>query len=438
MATNERDEHDARNDRGNHDVNGEQQPPVTQPEPGEQYVVDYDAVPAEEDRTVRETEMYDPVVDEQAAATHTADGARSGDAHDAHADSSPAAPVVPVESHESHETHESPRATQADATDNLSASDHAAASRTGHDGTLDADRASDARVRDEDTRDHTFAPAAAGVAGTAGAASVAAARHDDTRHDNDSRADRTGDAERAANTDNTATAAYSDNTATAGHTDGDLTDRERAAIRDERGTTTTTAHTVNDEERRSIQVQAPTTPVKRSNRGFGIGVMLLSSLVFAAIYGAIIYLVTFFFLDPSVDDGTQGVLQALGTPVFWVPVLVYLVACILWVLIVNRAGGWLHVLFGLIVGVLAYASVVAVLSVTASLAESRPEDFTDFVFRSLIDSRALLAFIVARELPIWFGAWVGRRGRKLREQHAEARRVYDDELAAQSDRSRVG
>jgi hypothetical protein len=430
MATNEHDEHDAQNDRGNHDVNGEQQPPVTQPQPGEQYVVDYDAVPAEEDRTVRETEMYDPVVDEQAAAG-TDDGARSGDAHDAHADSSPAAPVVPVESHEkTHETHESPRATQADATDNLSASDHdAAASHTGHDDTLDADHASDARVRDEDTRDHSFAPAAAGVAGTAGAASVAAARHDDTHHDNDSRADRTGDADRAANTDNSATAA---------HTDGDLTHRERAAIRDERGTTTTTAHTVNDEERRSIQVQAPTTPVKRSNRGFGIGVMLLSSLVFAAIYGAIIYLVTFFFLDASVDDGTQGVLQALGTPVFWVPVLVYLVACILWVLIVNRAGGWLHVLFGLIVGVLAYASVVAVLSVTASLAESRPEDFTDFVFRSLIDSRALLAFIVARELPIWFGAWVGRRGRKLREQHAEARRVYDDELAAQSDRSRVG
>jgi hypothetical protein len=430
MATNERDEHDAQNDRGNHDVNGEQQPPVTQPQPGEQYVVDYDAVPAEEDRAVRETEMYDPVVDEQAAAG-TDDGARSGDAHDAHADSSPAAPVVPVESHEkTHETHESPRATQADATDNLSASDHdAAASHTGHDDTLDADHASDARVRDEDTRDHSFAPAAAGVAGTAGAASVAAARHDDTHHDNDSRADRTGDADRAANTDNSATAA---------HTDGDLTHRERAAIRDERGTTTTTAHTVNDEERRSIQVQAPTTPVKRSNRGFGIGVMLLSSLVFAAIYGAIIYFVTFYFLDASVDDGTQGVLQALGTPVFWVPVLVYLVACILWVLIVNRAGGWLHVLFGLIVGVLAYASVVAVLSVTASLAESRPEDFTDFVFRSLIDSRALLAFIVARELPIWFGAWVGRRGRKLREQHAEARRVYDDELAAQSDRSRVG
>lgn len=438
MATNEHDEHDARNGRGNHDVNGEQQPPVTQPQPGEQYVVDYDAVPAEEDRTVRETEMYDPVVDEQAAAgtaggAHLGD-AHLGDAHDAGADTTPAgaAPVAPVGTHETHETHENAPTDAAD----TSASSHNddSTAHTDRDDTLVADRdaahASDSRARDEDTRDHTFAPAAAGVAGTAGAASVAAARHDDdSRRDHDTRVDRTDAAEHTRNTDNAATAT---------HTDGDLTDRERAAIRDERGTTTTTAHTVNDEERRSIQVQAPTTPVKRSNRGFGIGVMLLSSLVFAAVYGAIIYLVTFFFLDPSVDDGTQGVLQALGTPVFWVPVLVYLVACILWVLIVNRAGGWLHVLFGLIVGLLAYASVVAVLSVTASLAESRPEDFADFVFRSLIDSRALLAFIVARELPIWFGAWVGRRGRKLREQHAEARRVYDDELAAQSDRSRVG
>ena len=411
MATNEHDERDGRNGHDDRDLNGDQQADVTQPAPGEQYVVDYDAVPAEEDRTVRESEMYDPVVDEQAAAG-TAVGAHPSVEHEAHTDT----------------------------VDASAASHHdASASHTDRDDTLaadrDADRASDARVRDEDTRDHTFAPAAAGVAGTAGAASVAAARHDDARHDDNSRADRAGDADRAANTDNTATAT---------HTDGDLTDRERAAIRDERGITTTptttpaTTHTVNDDERRSIHVQAPTTPVKRSNRGFGIGVMLLSSLVFAAIYGAIIYLVTFFFLDNQIDDGTQGILQALGTPVFWVPVLVYLVACILWVLIVNRAGGWLHVLFGLIVGVLAYASVVAVLSVTASLAESRPEDFADFVFRSLIDSRALLAFIVARELPIWFGAWVGRRGRKLREQHAEARRVYDDEVAAQNDRSRVG
>jgi hypothetical protein len=361
MATNEHDERDGRNGHDDRDLNGDQQADVTQPPPGEQYVVDYDAVPAEEDRTVRETEMYDPVVDEQAAAARTADGAHAGDGHEAHADS---------------------------------------ASHTN---------------RDDSRADHT---------GDAG---------------------RAGDADRAANTDNTATTAHTDGAHTDGaHTDGDLTDRERAAIRDERGTTTattsatTTPHAVNDDERRSIQVQAPTTPVKRSNRGFGIGVMLLSSLVFAALYGAIIYLVTFYFLDDQIDNGTQGVLQALGTPVFWVPVLVYLVACILWVLIVNRAGGWLHVLFGLIVGLLAYASVVAVLSVTASLAESRPEDFADFVFRSLIDSRALLAFIVARELPIWFGAWVGRRGRKLREQHAEARRAYDDEVAAQSDRSRVG
>jgi len=404
MATNEHDERDGQDGRNGHDgrdLNGEQQADVTQPAPGEEYVVDYDAVPAEEDRTVRESEMYDPAVDGNAATGHDA----------AHTDSATAAT--------GHDTE---------------------APHTDHAGTPAAERTSDERVRDEDTRDHTFAPAAAGVAGTAGAASVAAARHDN------SRGDRAEDADRAANTANTTNTAYTANTAAAAHTDGDLTDRERAAIRDERGTTTATptatttetAHTVNDEERRSIQVQAPTTPVKRSNRGFGIGVMLLSSLVFAAIYGAIIYLVTFYFLDPSVDDGTQGVLQALGTPVFWVPVVVYLVACILWVLIVNRAGGWLHVLFGLIVGVLAYASVVAVLSVTASLAESRPEDFADFVFRSLIDSRALLAFIVARELPIWFGAWIGRRGRKLREQHAEARRVYDDEVASQSDRSQVG
>lgn len=41
----------------------------------------------------------------------------------------------------------------------------------------------------------------------------------------------------------------------------------------------------------------------------------------------------------------------------------------------------------------------------------------------------LIAGIVAREVSVWFGAWIGARGRKMKRLNAEAITEYETALA---------
>jgi hypothetical protein len=43
---------------------------------------------------------------------------------------------------------------------------------------------------------------------------------------------------------------------------------------------------------------------------------------------------------------------------------------------------------------------------------------------------AVLAFIIGRELTIWFGAWAAARGRRVTELNTEAMREYERTLEA--------
>lgn len=43
---------------------------------------------------------------------------------------------------------------------------------------------------------------------------------------------------------------------------------------------------------------------------------------------------------------------------------------------------------------------------------------------------AIAAFVIARELTIWFGAWVARSGARRTELNAEAQREYERTLEA--------
>ncbi|MDF2554827.1 MAG: hypothetical protein K0R60_722, partial [Microbacterium sp.] len=43
---------------------------------------------------------------------------------------------------------------------------------------------------------------------------------------------------------------------------------------------------------------------------------------------------------------------------------------------------------------------------------------------------AILAFVLGRELTIWFGAWVAKRGKRVTELNNEAQREYERTLEA--------
>ena len=87
-------------------------------------------------------------------------------------------------------------------------------------------------------------------------------------------------------------------------------------------------------------------------------------------------------------------------------------------------------IFGLFVGVISWAGYVL-----GSLSRRRsgcspPTEGVDLVKDNLFAPLAVAAFIIGRELTIWFGAWAAARGKRVTELNIEAMREYERTLEA--------
>ncbi|MDQ1527242.1 MAG: hypothetical protein QOG18_1855 [Microbacteriaceae bacterium] len=175
----------------------------------------------------------------------------------------------------------------------------------------------------------------------------------------------------------------------------------------------------------TVYVHAPVPPKRRGNRAVGALIALASTVVFAAIYAGIALVVMPLF-TPRGSTGFNFLLF-VGLPVFYVPILVYLVAFVLLVLIVNRASWWAYVLGSFIIAVLVYGVSIGVLLLTNGVFAMTPgEAFQAFAVTAF--SPLLIAAIVAREVPIWFGAAIAARGRRQKQRNAEEKAAFEAEL----------
>ncbi|PSL36781.1 hypothetical protein CLV49_0379 [Labedella gwakjiensis] len=185
-----------------------------------------------------------------------------------------------------------------------------------------------------------------------------------------------------------------------------------------------------DASSRPVYVQAPTPPKAKGNRGFGILIGLLATVVFAGLYLlALVFVVTPFMTPASDAAPDTALMSTLASAVFYVPVIVFFLAWALLVVILTRASWWGYVIGGFFVGLLTYAGYLAGL-LAANAFEVAPSQVPQFLLDHLFDAPALLAFVIAREVPIWFGVWVGKRGRAVRVRNAEARDEYERLLEA--------
>lgn len=171
--------------------------------------------------------------------------------------------------------------------------------------------------------------------------------------------------------------------------------------------------------RQPIYVQAPSKPKPKSNRGFGIAVSLLATGVFAVLYAGILALIL------AANNGSVDVLdEVLARAPYWIPVIFFFLAMALLVTIVNRGGWWAYVLGGFAVAAIVYGSYLG--GVLIDQANNiAPSQIAETVGGSLLAPAAIISFLVAREVPIWFGAWIASRGRKVRERNAEAQAEYE-------------
>ncbi|KQO97392.1 CvpA family protein [Leifsonia sp. Leaf264] len=175
-----------------------------------------------------------------------------------------------------------------------------------------------------------------------------------------------------------------------------------------------------------IYVQAPTPPVDKGNRGFGILVGLIATAVFALLYSIVALITAGVFTG---DGAAQAFQDFAVRPVFYVPIIAFFLAFALLSAIINRSGWWSWVLGAFFGAVLVYFSYIGASLLTVGAWNLTYDESVAFLANRWFDPLAIGAAVIAREVPIWFGAWISARGRKVSERNVAARQEYDRVLA---------
>lgn len=179
-----------------------------------------------------------------------------------------------------------------------------------------------------------------------------------------------------------------------------------------------------------IFVQAPEAPRPRGNRAFSGLVGLVATAAFAVIYGVAAVVVQLVWGDIEIDGLQSAALEVLSSATFWVPVITFFLAFWLLGAIINR-GGWAYwVIFGLLIGVVSYGGHILGVLWSAPFWLITPSAALELIRLELLAPLAIVAFVAARELTIWFGAWVASRARKLTALNLEDQLEYERQLEA--------
>jgi hypothetical protein len=191
------------------------------------------------------------------------------------------------------------------------------------------------------------------------------------------------------------------------------------------GPTTTEPATVAAPAASTVYVSTPTPPKNKGNRGAGILIAVLATVVFAVVYALV---VTGIFALNRQGDVFNDLTRYVVTPAFWATAIVFFLAFILLIAIANRGGWWWYVIGGFFVGVIVYFGYIGATLLTNAW-DLAPSEVGRFVGQLWAHPLTLAAAIVAREVTVWFGAWIAARGRKVRARNIEAREAYDREVA---------
>lgn len=179
----------------------------------------------------------------------------------------------------------------------------------------------------------------------------------------------------------------------------------------------------------TLYMQSPMPPDPRGNRLAGFLISLLASLSFALIYAGCIALV----LAPQFPPSTyvnEGLLPALGSLNFILPVVVFTLASMLLALMAGRSGWWAHIVGSLFVGGLTgLATAVALIYESLGSVNALLSDLSGLALDVGVVVVAFLVGLLAREVTVWFGAWIGARGRKMTRINNAALEEYELALA---------
>ena len=169
-----------------------------------------------------------------------------------------------------------------------------------------------------------------------------------------------------------------------------------------------------------IVVDAPVEPRKKGNRGLGFALALLATVIFTAL------LVGAAFVLALTGDGDLGFLTE---PAFYLPALAFFIGLLLVTLVLNRAGWWSHIIGSVVVGLITWFGSASLALVAAGMATMNQTEANEAFWAALFSPILIIAALLAREVAIWTGAILARRGRTLKVRNAEALEAYKREQA---------
>jgi hypothetical protein len=179
-----------------------------------------------------------------------------------------------------------------------------------------------------------------------------------------------------------------------------------------------------------IFVQAPEAPHPKGNRAAAGAIGLLAALSFAVLY--LLAWLGIGLVDGSITSANVAdkLVGALGTWALWVPVVVFFIAFWLLGAIINRGRWGVWVVLGLLVGLAAYGGHLLGQLFQAPFWNITASEGSKLVEGQLFAPLAIAAFVIGRELTIWFGSWAAARGRRMTELNLAAQHEYERTLEA--------
>ncbi|MBA8816915.1 hypothetical protein FHX48_002008, partial [Microbacterium halimionae] len=179
-----------------------------------------------------------------------------------------------------------------------------------------------------------------------------------------------------------------------------------------------------------IFVQAPEAPRPRGNRGAAGAIGLLAALGFAVLLLAAVLIIGWSAGRINVDSLVDTIVLTVTAWNFWMPVAVFYFAFWLLGAVINR-GRWGHwVVWGVLVGVASYFGYILGALFQAPFWLLTARDGLALIGAEALSPYAIISFVLGRELTIWFGAWVSRRGKRVSEINDEAQLEYERTLEA--------
>ncbi|WP_119696638.1 MFS transporter [Microbacterium halotolerans] len=170
-------------------------------------------------------------------------------------------------------------------------------------------------------------------------------------------------------------------------------------------------------------------PRKRGNRVAALLIGVPATIAFTILYALVDLAYGWFQNEVAPESLVADLLERIAEPAFWVPVVVFFLAFWLVGVIVNRASAGWWVVFGFLVAAVSYAGFVVAPVLTYPFWMITPGAANEQMQSLLLNPVAIGVFIIAREVTVWFGAWVAGRGRKMKRLNADDRAEYEKAIA---------